>query len=143
MKKLNNKGFSLVELIIVIAIMVILVAVLAPQFTKWVERSRISTDIQNASEIATAAQVAFAEKGTGFTKAAVGDSAVGASGYLSSMTTAPKIKSKNVGTVGSNFQLEVSDEGVVKVYSNNGTTELFPTLDSGIEAKTKDATPGS
>ena len=32
MKKMNNKGFSLVELIIVIAIMAVLIVVLAPQF---------------------------------------------------------------------------------------------------------------
>lgn len=38
--KKNNKGFSLVELIIVIAIMVALVAMLAPQFVKYVQRSR-------------------------------------------------------------------------------------------------------
>ncbi len=50
-KKLNNKGFSLVELIIVIAIMAILVGVLAPQFIKYVEQSRRSTDIQTATEI--------------------------------------------------------------------------------------------
>ena len=31
-KKMNNKGFSLVELIIVIAIMAVLIAVLAPQY---------------------------------------------------------------------------------------------------------------
>ena len=36
----DNKGFSLVELIIVIAIMVALVAMLAPQFVKYVQRSR-------------------------------------------------------------------------------------------------------
>ena len=36
-KKMDNKGFSLVELIIVIAIMVILVAVLAPQYLKYGE----------------------------------------------------------------------------------------------------------
>ena len=53
MKKTNNKGFSLVELIIVIAIMVILVAVIAPQYTKFVYNSRISTDVQTAAEMAT------------------------------------------------------------------------------------------
>lgn len=31
-KKMNNKGFSLVELIIVIAIMAVLMVVLAPSF---------------------------------------------------------------------------------------------------------------
>lgn len=51
-KTMGNKGFSLVELIVVIAIMVVLVAVLAPVFTKYVEQSRRATDIQNASSIA-------------------------------------------------------------------------------------------
>ncbi|MCR4908484.1 MAG: type II secretion system GspH family protein [Lachnospiraceae bacterium] len=50
----NNKGFSLVELIIVIAIMAILVAILAPQFLKYVERSRNSADVANAREITNA-----------------------------------------------------------------------------------------
>lgn len=55
-KSLTNKGFSLVELIIVIAIMAVLVGVLAPQFLKYVERSRKSTDCQNAASIVTALQ---------------------------------------------------------------------------------------
>lgn len=57
MKKMNNKGFSLVELIIVITIMAILIVVLAPQYLKYVERTRNSTDLQNATEIVTALQV--------------------------------------------------------------------------------------
>lgn len=40
----NNKGFSLVELIIVIAIMAVLVAVLAPQLLKYIEKSRVTSD---------------------------------------------------------------------------------------------------
>lgn len=56
-KKMNNKGFSLVELIIVIAIMAVLVGVLAPTYLKFVERSRKSTDVQNVAEIVTALQV--------------------------------------------------------------------------------------
>lgn len=61
MKKTDNKGFSLVELIIVIAIMVILVAVIAPQYTKFVKNSKISSDINTAADISTAINVAFAE----------------------------------------------------------------------------------
>lgn len=60
-KSLTNKGFSLVELIIVIAIMAVLVGVLAPQYLKHVQRSRVSTDIQNAEEIATAINVAISD----------------------------------------------------------------------------------
>ena len=57
MKKMNNKGFSLVELIIVIAIMAILIVVLAPQYLKYVEKSRNSTDMQTATEFMDACEV--------------------------------------------------------------------------------------
>lgn len=56
-KKMDNKGFSLVELIIVIAIMVILVAVLAPQYLKYVEKSRVATDVQTTVEFINSLQV--------------------------------------------------------------------------------------
>ena len=62
MKKNANKGFSLVELIIVIAIMAVLIGVLAPQFIKQVEKSRESTDLQNIDEIKTAAVAYVADK---------------------------------------------------------------------------------
>lgn len=61
-KQKNNKGFSLVELIVVIAIMAVLVGVLAPQLIKYVEKSREATDIQNADSIATAVKAYFADK---------------------------------------------------------------------------------
>lgn len=53
-KKLNNKGFSLVELIIVIAIMAVLVGVLAPQFLRYVEKSRQDGDITSIQQVMTA-----------------------------------------------------------------------------------------
>jgi prepilin-type N-terminal cleavage/methylation domain-containing protein len=52
----NKKGFSLVELLIVIAIMAVLVGVLAPQYIRYVERSRQSADIQVVNNIANTIQ---------------------------------------------------------------------------------------
>lgn len=50
----NNKGFSLVELIIVMAIMVALVAVLAPQYIRYLQRSRDAVVVNAAEDILTA-----------------------------------------------------------------------------------------
>ena len=61
MKKMNNKGFSLIELIIVIAIMAILVAIIAPNLTKYLGKSKSKTDAKNADEIAQQIQTAITD----------------------------------------------------------------------------------
>ena len=46
MKK-NNKGFTLAELLIVVAIIAVLVAIAIPVFTTQLEKSKIATDKAN------------------------------------------------------------------------------------------------
>jgi len=62
MKKMNNKGFSLVELIVVVLIMAIIAVALAPQVMKWVENSRVSTDATNYESLIENLQLAIADK---------------------------------------------------------------------------------
>ena len=59
MKKTNNTGFSLVELIIVIAIMAILAGAIAPALIKYIDKSRKSNDVSSAKTIKTAIETAL------------------------------------------------------------------------------------
>jgi len=70
----DNKGFSLVELIIVIAIMVALVAMLAPQFVKYVQKSRDAVVSSAAEDVLATAKSEFAL--THLTFAGTGDGTI-------------------------------------------------------------------
>lgn len=62
--KENNKGFSLVELIVVIAIMVVLIAVLGSTILGYVDKSKYSKDITALDSINTAVKTFVAEPDT-------------------------------------------------------------------------------
>lgn len=79
----NNKGFTLVELIIVIAIIAVLAAVLAPQYIKYVEKSRISVDenavaeVKHVVEVAISNEDVYTELGTTGAKILVSSKSIG------------------------------------------------------------------
>ena len=51
MKKLNKKAFTIVELVIVIAVIAVLAAVLIPTFTKLIRKSKVSSDTAFIKEL--------------------------------------------------------------------------------------------
>ena len=130
----NHDGFSMVELIIVIAIMAILAGALAPTLIKYVNRSRMTTDINNADNIAKAASLALVDKEVAdyvFTQTmpysvdieSLNTSDKYESFLLENLGTAPSVKYKKNGattyqitiyqdTVGSiNYKIEVTAKG--------------------------------
>lgn len=60
-KKKDNKGFSLVELIVVILIMAVIAVALAPQVMKWVGTSKENTDKNNIGQIESAVNAGVAD----------------------------------------------------------------------------------
>ena len=58
---MENKGFSLVELMIVIAIMAVLTGVLAPQFIQYVEKSKESVRLERADNFRRCFEIAVLE----------------------------------------------------------------------------------
>lgn len=59
---MKNKGFSLVELIIVIAIMAILAAAIAPALIRYIDKSRKADDVTAAGTVESSVSAAIANE---------------------------------------------------------------------------------
>ena len=60
-KNLNNKGFTLVELIVVLVILAILAAILVPTLLGYIDRARAEKDYATAQAVRVAVQSEIAE----------------------------------------------------------------------------------
>jgi type IV pilus assembly protein PilA len=153
---MKNKGFSLVELIIVIAIMAILAAAIAPALIRYIDKSRRSDDVAAAETINTAVQSALANEDAydeiqpamsamtgsatvlGSASAGTGSSSFGGtsasvfwSEVNSSTTGGPKLKYKKNGCT--HWMVGVNSAGKPVVWvgtAGTTTTELQPSINA-------------
>ena len=96
-KRLGNKGFSLVELIVVIAIMAVLVGVLAPTLIRNIEKSRVSKDDQNLDTVRGAIVNALSVESAYNSLTKEGKVTVTVNGSTGAVTTANEGTSTNPG----------------------------------------------
>lgn len=121
--KKKKKGFTLVELIIVIAIIAILAAIAIPKFGQIRENSNVKADIATAKNIQTAVTAAVANGDID-----LDTDSVTLTDVLDT-TTVPTAKAKT--EKGNAFSASVSADGEVTVKA--GDTEILPTPDGDYE----------
>ena len=124
-RKLNNKGFSLVELIIVIAIMAVLIGLLAPQFIKYVNRSRYATDIKNGQEIATITQTLIADRVISGSSIAAGATTDSGEEYTTNGTVFEAAKKNNLASEVPKSKVDSSKGFFIKYDAKTGKVEVY------------------
>lgn len=116
MKK-TNKGFSLVELIIVIAIMAILAAAIAPALIRYIDKSRRADDVTAAGTVLTGVQTAMADEDcySEIAKATSGQIIAsvkgGGKGNVTVTAIGPNVKSEMESTLASGCPIKYTKDG--------------------------------
>lgn len=131
--KADNKGFSLVELIVVIGIMAVLVGVSAPIYLKYVNNAKVSTDIANAEEIALAFNAGIADDVIAL-PAEGATTSYTASNFPSGLSM-PAFPESKLNPSVTDWTVTINEWGVSRITLNSGQ-EIWPKPESANGYKT-------
>lgn len=121
MNKMNNKGFSLVELIVVIAIMAVLMGVLAPTLIGNIEKSRETKDLQAIDSVYQAVNHALS------TEAGAKEAAKNA---ISNMTLTALMSSSKHPTIAAELKEELGNTAPDLSAACNASADIYVTVNA-------------
>ncbi|MHC1721123.1 MAG: type II secretion system protein [Clostridiaceae bacterium] len=132
MKSRKTKGFTLIELVVVISIILVFAGFLIPKFTGYLDKAKEAKAVNTAKQLHTAAMASYGENDAKFTDAEISEMAA-------SLTSAEEVgvvsgtdgKSVDITYIsdGDNYKLEISDSaGTFAVYKGQGESadKIYP-----------------
>lgn len=132
-KLLNKKGFTLAELLIVVAIIAVLVAIAIPIFTTQLEKSKESTDAANLRAAYATAAAAVLDSQTGVAAGPV-EMRQGTAGfaYVTEKIGTVDASSLTDAKVGVSYYVNVGTDGTMSITTNakEGYTKINPVTGS-------------
>lgn len=138
-KEMNNKGFSLVELIIVVAIMAVLIGVLAPTYLKYVETSKRTSDCTSIGAILDACEVLAIDPTSGWGGSETisydaNGTCSGASTQLDAIVSCNGTKLQSTGWGAMTITVTRGSDGSV-TFSHNKSANYFATYSPALDGR--------
>ena len=135
-----NQGFTLVELVIVVAILAVLSAIVAPQYIKYVERSHQGVDASTLESMrrAVETEVAILKEATDATVVITGATGTISSASLDSTfidevekVVGSPLKLKSKAAKGMVFTICIEESGLVTWNTSDATSNNIAALHAG------------
>lgn len=126
MKKMNKKGFTLIEMLVVIAIIAILVAIIIPTVMNATDKSKAATDAANLRSAKAVITTGMLGSSENYAKPETGSKTVTDAALADS-----KVPANSKYNPDDAFNASIAADGTVSVYYGNHALEYYASIADG------------